>query len=205
MSPGKLRRSEVLHPRVEFCGDKPANGILREKHTVAGDKDRRHSIYRDQFKRFETDATFDGRSVSALSNEADRSVMLLKLSSSTAGPPSSSAAEMRFSNSSLLPSGGHRRGLAAISHRAQMHRASLPASQRPKPAMLRGTDERAGREPETGAADRAKQRNEERALIHACLLAQIDNCEAVDRDGLRVGEAEGLEGVANDDELPRSR
>ena len=66
--------------------------------------------------------------------------------------------------------------------------------------MLRGADERAGREPETGAADRAKQRNEKRTLIHARLLAQIDNCDAVDRDGLRVGEAEGLEGVSNDHE-----
>ena len=69
--------------------------------------------------------------------------------------------------------------------------------------MLRGADERAGREPETGAADRAKQRNEKRALIHARLLAQIDNRDAVDRDGLRVGEAEGLEGVANDVERRR--
>src|SRR5580658_5304321 len=88
--------------------------------------------------------------------------------------------------------------MAAISHRADASRElAFPSA---GPAMLRGADERAGREPETGAADRAKQRNEKRTLIHARLLAQIDNCDAVDCDGLRVGEAEGLEGVANDDE-----
>ena len=80
-----------------------------------------------------------------------------------------------------------------------MHRASLPFPA-PDPLCCAARMSEPGARPETGAADRAKQRNEKRALIHARLLAQIDNRDAVDRDGLRVGEAEGLEGVANDDE-----